>query len=362
MKILDRYIIKQFLLTTMFGILAFTLFFLVIDMMENLDDFIDHDVGWHLVILYYVVFAPEIIKLMTPVGALFGSLFTAGKMSNQNELTAIKAGGISFYRFMVPVIVISFLISGFLVGFGGYVVPMSNKKKISIEMEYLKRNITPLGNNIFFQDTRTRIVNISFFDESRLSAVKVSIQEFDPNDLSIITGRYDLQRLVYDTLSNQWIGYDGKYREFSKDGNGQSLTVFDRKPIEDLNFLPQTLTIKQRKVEEMDLTELSEVIAEQRKAGHDPRVVEIEYYSRFSFAMTAVIVVFFGLPLSASKRRSGMALQFGINLLITFIYLGFMQIIQALGKNGGMDPLLTAWLVNIVFAFAALVNLLRVKN
>ena len=69
-------------------------------MMENLDDFIDQNVPYHYIIQYYLVFIPEIVRLMTPVAVLLASLFTAGKMSNLNELTAIKAGGVSLYRFM----------------------------------------------------------------------------------------------------------------------------------------------------------------------------------------------------------------------------------------------------------------------
>jgi lipopolysaccharide export system permease protein len=104
MKIIDRYLIKQFIQTILFGLLAFTLIFVVIDMMENLDDFIDQNVPSMMILQYYLVFMPEIIRLITPVAVLLASLFTAGKMSSLNEITAIKAGGISLYRFMAPLL------------------------------------------------------------------------------------------------------------------------------------------------------------------------------------------------------------------------------------------------------------------
>ncbi|MCW8802974.1 MAG: LptF/LptG family permease, partial [Ignavibacteriaceae bacterium] len=77
MKILDKYLIKQFLQTIIFGLMAFTIIFVVIDAMENLDDFIDQDLPASEILRYYFVFAPEIIKLMTPVSVLFAALFTA---------------------------------------------------------------------------------------------------------------------------------------------------------------------------------------------------------------------------------------------------------------------------------------------
>jgi len=114
MKILDRYLIKQFLLTIIFGLLAFTLIFVVIDMMENLDDFIDQNVSMDIILNYYLVFSPEIIKLITPVAVLFAALFTAGKAANLSEITAIKASGVSLFRFMIPFLITTLFVCAFI--------------------------------------------------------------------------------------------------------------------------------------------------------------------------------------------------------------------------------------------------------
>ena len=92
MKLLDRYIIsKQFLLTALFGIITFTIIFIVIDLMEKLDDFLDKKAAAMIIVRSFIAFTPEMIKLMTPVAVLLSSLFTTGKMSNSNELTAMKS-------------------------------------------------------------------------------------------------------------------------------------------------------------------------------------------------------------------------------------------------------------------------------
>src|SRR4030066_2535229 len=124
MKILYRYLIKQFLLPIIFGLLAFTLIFVVIDMMENLDDFIDQNATMDIILNYYLVFTPEIIKLITPVSVLFAALFTAGKAANLSEITAIKASGVSLFRFMLPFILTTVVICCFSIIFSGYLVPM----------------------------------------------------------------------------------------------------------------------------------------------------------------------------------------------------------------------------------------------
>ncbi len=360
MKILDRYLLKQFLQTLLFGLLAFTLMFIVIDMMENLDDFIDQNVPNNLIVEYYFVFAPEIIRLMTPIAVLLSSLFTAGKMSNQNELTAIRSSGVSIYRFMLPFLAMALFISVFTIFFGGYVVPEANQQKVFIEQTYMKKGIEQTGNNIFFQDTRTRIVSISFYDALANQAHRISIQEFDPEDVTEMVSRIEAARMSFDTTSSSWILTKGIQRRFI--GKGEIAERFDTLKIDYLNFEPEDVVKKQMKPEEMTLTELRHFANEQLEAGNDPTRILIEYHSRIAFAFASFVVVLFGLPLSANKRRGGLALQFGINILITFVYLVFMQISQAFGKNGVLNPILTAWLANIFFLIAAIVNLMRVEK
>jgi len=360
MKLLDKYLIKQFLQTVFFGLAAFTLIFVVIDMMENLDDFIDQNVPFLIILQYYLYFTPEIIRLITPVAVLFAGLFTTGKMANLNEITAIKSSGISMYRFMAPIVIVTVLISIFSVWFGGYLVPGANKLKMEIEVNRLKKGLTFAGSNYFFQDSPNRIINISYFDNNQLSAMRVSIQEFHPKHPTKITRRIDATRLTFDTLSSTWTAVDGMDRVFQD--TTESLEYFDAKKIPEINFRPGDLEFKQKRPEQMNLSELNRLINDQIKAGMDPKSMIIDFHSRFAFALASLVSILFGLPISANKRKSGLALQFGINILITFIYLGLMKIFEAFGKNGAMHPILTAYIVNIVFFIAAIFNISRIKQ
>lgn len=360
MKILDRYLVKQFVQTIFFGLLAFTLIFVVIDAMENLDDFIDQNVTADIIFHYYFVFSPEIIKLVTPIAVLFAAMFTAGKAASTSELTAIKASGVSLVRFMAPFLITTFFLSCFSIYFSGYVVPMANKTKLNIEMTYLKKGLGSSSSNIFFQDSRNRIVSISFFDNATNTANRVSIQDFDAQKLNSMVGRVDALKLVYDSTGHIWMAINGSTRKF--EGEKQSAVYFKNLQLTDLNFTPKDLSSKQQKPVEMNLDELNALIDSQKKAGNNPASTQIEYHSRIAFSMASLIVVLFGLPLSANRRKAGLAAQVGLNILITFIYLVFMKVSQAFGKNGSLDPVLTAWVANLVFVAAALINLPRVKQ
>jgi lipopolysaccharide export system permease protein len=237
---------------------------------------------------------------------------------------------------------------------------MANKTKLNIEQEYLKKNLSFSGSNIYFQDSKKRIVSISFFDNNSNRANRVSIQEFNADDLKQMQSRVDAASLTYDTLKNIWIANNGTQRDFN--GQKQKVDYFTTLDIPNLNFSPSDLLKKQTRPSEMDLTELNELIKAQESAGNDPTSTLIEYHSRIAFAMTSVIVVLFGLPISANKRKGGIASQVGLNILVTFLYLVFMKVSQAFGKNGALNPVLTAWLANFLFMIAAAINLWRSKQ
>src|SRR5262249_48567721 len=158
---IDRYILRQFAVTMVFALLAFVIIFVAINMMENLDDFLDKHATIGIIATYYFHFVPEIIKLVLPVAMLLAALFTTGRMTGSNELTALKSGGMSLYRFMLPTVLFALLVSGVGIYFNGWVVPSENQKKLRIARVYFQKDIENVAkNNIFIQNSPTRILSI----------------------------------------------------------------------------------------------------------------------------------------------------------------------------------------------------------
>jgi lipopolysaccharide export system permease protein len=357
MLIIDKYLIKQFLLTILFALLTFLAIFILVDLMEHIDEFIDNDMSLLIILKYYAVFLPQMIRYMTPISVLLAALFVTGKLSDLNEVTALKASGMSLYRYMAPFIITTIFISLFSVYFGGFVSPIANKIKVGIEREYMKFGTIRSGNNIFFQDTPTRIVTIASFNVKSGQANIISIQDFNPNNITEMLNRIDAKKMKFNDSLGTWTLYNGVERHFTN--LEQTHKIFKSRKMENLHFLPKDVINKQIKNEEMTLTELDNLAEEQLRAGNNPKRFQIEFHSRIAFAFASIITVLFGLPLSTNKRKGGLALQFGINLIITFAYLVFMSISQAFGKNGVMSPILTGWLANIIFFIAAMLNIAR---
>jgi lipopolysaccharide export system permease protein len=359
--LLDRYIVRQFVVTAIFALVAVTIIFVVIDAMEKLDDFLDHNATTGIIAEYYLYFIPEIIKLITPVAVLLASLFVTARMTAQNELTAVKSTGVSLYRVMVPYLGVALLVSAASIYFNGWVVPLANQTKFSIERDYLKKDvISGSGANVYFQDGPTRIVSFGYYEEKRQTATRVSIQDFNNSDRTIMDGRVDASTISWDSTSQQWILRTGTRRGFA-DGR-ETIESFIEQPAGKLNFRPDDLRKKQEKPDEMDYFTLQEFIESQRRAGQDVARWLVAFHSKISFPFASVIVVLFGVPFSSIKRRGGVGVQLGISLLICFVYLIVMKVSQVFGYNGNMDPLLTAWAANILFAIGAVAVIWRVRK
>ncbi|MBL8008220.1 MAG: LptF/LptG family permease [Ignavibacteria bacterium] len=367
MKILDKYILKQFLRNFLFGILSFLLIFILVDLFENLDKFIDNNLTKQLIFLYYLYFIPEILKLITPVGMLMASLFTTSRFNTYSEMTAINSSGISIYRYSLSMIVFAVILTLFSLYFNGWIVPKSNSAKLNFERSYMNKNKIPGSiQNLHIQDTENHIISIGNYNETDKSGYNVSVQIFDSLNLSKLNYRFDAKNMKWDSIKNEWKLFGVSKREFDS-----TLSVkyayFDTAYISylpEINRIyvsPSQLRKKQLKPDELLISDLKEYIDSMEESGLNVSKAKVDYYSKISFPFANIIVILFGISISSNRRKSGTAIQFGISILVTFVYLGFLKVSQTFGYSGDINPVLTAWLANIIFLIVALLNLVRVS-
>lgn len=372
MTLVDKYIVKQFIRNLFFALLCFILIFILVDLFENLDKFIDNNFTILRVLNYYYYFIPEIIRLVMPVSMLLSTLFTAGRMMNFNEIVAIKNAGISLLRFMMPFLLVSVVVTVISIYFNNWIVPAANKQKFFIERNYLGKNIITEGlKRLYFQDSKNQLVLIEQFNEVQMSAKNVSVLVYDPANTIILKKRIDSPEMKWENSAGGAAGGKWKFesaveRDFIPDsGQGkEKITNYSGKyadEIEGVNKIilkPQDIIKKQLKPDELNYTELSDFIDSQIKGGQDAARAQVDFYSKISFPFSNIIIIVFGISIATgTRKRRNLAMQFGISILASFIYLGFVKFSQAFGYNGDLNPLLTAWLANIFFLLFGGANL-----
>jgi lipopolysaccharide export system permease protein len=368
MTLLDRHLLAQYTKAALFALLTFCVIFVLIDMVENLDDFLDENVPTHMIALYYAYFLPRIFNLMIPIALLLAALFTVGRMSNRNELTVIRCCGISLYRFMAPLVAVGLLASLGMLWFDGWMVPRINAQRVHIERVYMKKGITQGARyNVFFQDVGNRIVSLEYFEEQTATARRVSIQKFERADPTILERRIDAEYMRWDTRHQRWRAFRGVERRFTTDPAApgrrrETVTRFDSIDVGTLVITPAIIVRMQMKPEEMALGDFRDYIERQRVAGSDIARLRVDYLGKIAFPFSSLIVIFFGVPFASVKRRSGLSVQFGVSILICFIYLVSQKISQVFGYNGSIPAWLAAWLPNLLFAAAGMFVILRVRK
>ena len=136
---IDRYILRQILQTLFFVLIALCVIFIIVNFMERMGTFMDSKVKLITIVNYYIVYLPEILKILTPISILISCLFTIGRLSNNNEITVMKSGGMGLYRLLLPIGFVGLLFSGSQFLFNGWLVPKANLEKERISRVYLNR-------------------------------------------------------------------------------------------------------------------------------------------------------------------------------------------------------------------------------
>lgn len=354
----------------MFGLLSFLALFILVDVFENLDRFVDADLNLFKISEYYLFFIPEILKLITPVGMLLASLFTVGRFINFSEITAMQSSGMSLYRYTLPIFIFASFIALFSIYFNGWVVPESNKNKFEFERTHLGKNIISYSfSNLYYQEGKDKLVSIQQYTDLNKSANNIIINTFNQDNLNQMLSRYDIENMIWNEDKNSWDLNGVHIRHFPADSTEsveytyiESINIDDIDEISGITTSPDLIRKKQLKPDEMDLSEHREFIENLKLTGLDAARTEVDYYSRISFSFASVVTVLFGVSLSNNRRKGGAAMQFGIAILISFIYLGFVKISQVFGYNGDLNPVFTAWLANIIFLMISVVNFYKIQK
>lgn len=363
MKVIDRYLVKQFLSHLSFSLLVFWVIFLVVDIVEHVDLFIDRQAGLFLVIKYYLFYTPYILSLVLPVGMLLSSLFSLGTLAKNNELLAFKSAGISLYRIILPLLILSFILSLVSLSFNELVVPFTNLRKDEIRTEEIDKKKKERGllfHNVFVQGENNRIFYLGLFDGQRNAGTQVLVQRFEGNKL---IEQIEAKKMSW--TGNGWLFENGRYRVFAdsaKEGEEEKFSSFEKLFRLDLKVKPFAFTKKQKKPEEMGFGELKNYVEIKKKTGQKTAKELTDLYMKLSFPLINFIIVLFGSPLAANPKRSGKAFGFALSLFISFVYYILIRMGQSFGYSEKLSPILATWSANIIFAALGILLLIKAKK
>ncbi|MBA7572806.1 hypothetical protein ES708_14592 [subsurface metagenome] len=357
MRKLSRYILKEFAVFLIYCILAFLVIYVLADLVENLDKFIDSDVGLPVIILYYLFYLPYMMILTLPVAMLLATMFSLGRLVGDNEITAMKSSGVSLYRIVMPLYVFSLIVGLIVMGFTEFVVPHANRymeeiKEKGSEFRFsLSSNAELDRSRVYLANGDGRIIYArGYSSKTRMPQGVVIIEPYesigdDGAPYAGIKSRIDADYMLY--KDDVWMLHNVVERTFHADG--ETRTEYIALPAPFIKRTPSDFARIDLKPEEMDYFQLKQYIAQVNDKGGDASEWLVDLYLKISFPFVSFVIVFFGAPMAAGSRARGKTASFGIALIISFVFYTFINASQVLGRNGALDPVVAAWLPNGLF-------------
>jgi len=358
-KLTDKYILGRFLKILGFALLAFVLVVIIVDIIENIDKFIDHDAPLQLIALYYIYYIPFIIILALPVATLLSTMFTVGSMARYSELVIMKATGLSLYRLSLPILIAGFIISIAAVFFSDFIMVPANYKKNQIKKEQILKQNPKVGNvrkNVIKSGKDGWVVFAQTYNERIMEGNFVVVQKIENNKVAIA-----VKALKMTWADSGWVLTEATRRVF-KNNIEIEFNAYDTLFA---NFLPHTPAVmahRMKKPRDTRFFELIETIKLKKWMGQDTARDKVELYLKFSFPFINFIIIVLGIPLAANPRRSGGSVGFGLSIIISFIYFVLLRAGQSFGYNHNLPPILAATIGNILFLLVGTVMFIKARK
>jgi lipopolysaccharide export system permease protein len=355
-RVLDRYVGSQFLRTFTLLVLGLPLLFVITDLTDNLDEYVERGLAMGTVALSYVYQVPLFILYAFPIAALVATVFTIGGMTGHLEISAAKAAGVSFYRLLLPVVGLAIFLTGAALALGE-VVPVAIRKRAEMLGEHRER-VNTLRTNFVFQTERGGVLSVRRLDPGTREMNEVVMEK---KATARSAGMHTFAETARWSEREGWKFERGYVRFFSPTGEERAFS-FATLRVPELKETPEELLAEPLEPEEMRYSDMTRFIDAIERSGGDAKPLLVERAQKIALPAAVFVIVLFGAPLSTSSRRGGAAYGVGISLVITLVYLLLFRVGKAMGSSGALDPMIAAWMPNALFFLGALVLLSRVRT
>lgn len=341
MRILDRYILREYLRTFLLSLLFFVGLVIIVRLFDKeLGILLSGQMtfaDWTHLVLYHT---PERVMQAIPAASMLAPLFMLGRFSRSNELTAMKSAGISIYRIIAPMLAVTFLVCLVAVTFNDQIASRANWAARQLQ----RRTRSSLTSNVLFKGQEGRFYYIRRIDLRQQSMNQLTIYELADDQLE-----YEIYAESVTWEGDLWTLMIGWTRQF-ENGEEVRFQQFDTHQIE-APVKPEFLAGSDAKPSEMTYAALSNIVKYKKSVGQVTRKERVEMHHKLAYPFAAMVAVFIGAPLAIYYGRLGAASAFVITMFIQFLYWGIaLATFEALGENGKLPAALACWAPNLLFA------------
>ena len=358
MPTLDGYIMRAFLVPFFILLFAFTLLFIIMDMYNDVGDFLDNKASVSVSVEYFLLKIPGNIRFILPITVLLACMYALANLGRNRELTAIRASGISLSRCGMPIFAVGFCVMLLNFYFNEQLVPETTRqaeivRKTVNNEKYVEQSNAQLQ---FHSGDRLRSWYFGQFDDDGYQEkVKLKIFEKNPeNPRRRILLRTIEAEKTRDVPDVGWEFYKPEIHEYSEDGlPGDAITpdvdplVFSEEEIPDK---PSVIIKSVIEPDALSSLEIATILRENpNMAANLRRIYATLLFNRLAFPWACFLCAFFAFPLATKNERSGIFTAIATAVGIAVLYQVLNEVFMVAGKNGYLPPVLAGLTPTVVF-------------
>ena len=378
--ILDDYVMREFASNFALVLGSFSTIFIIFTFFELVGDIIRNRTPLVTVGDYLLNLIPYILYNVTPLCVLVAVLVTFGALARSSEFTAMKAAGISLYRVVTPVLVLTAVIAVALFAFDEFYLPAANRRQEALRavikgkpaQTFLRpdrkwisgqTDPTPLlpaatqESSAAHTAEPTRIFYYQFFDPDRNVFANLTIFEFNPVTFTL-KRRIFAASARWDPSVDRWLFENGWVRTFAGETTA-SYQPFVLQTFEEIREQPTYFKKEDRQSQEMSFDELSRYISDLRQSGFDTKRLSVQLQRKLAYPLITLVMAVLAVPFALSTGKRGGVAGYALAIFMAVAYLGVSSFFEAMGNVNTLPPMLAAWSADLLFAFAGAYFLLR---
>ena len=373
MRLLDRYLFRELLTPLAYCLGGFLIFWISFDAFNNLADFQDDKLRLPDIIEYYVAMTPEFLVMILPVVLLLALLYTLTNHARHNEITAMRAAGVSLWRLCVPYLTVGLAASAVLFVLNEWCVPRGADWADRIKNRYVQKP-GDAGKQAEFRNfgfTNARDHRTWFIAEYRVKTAEMLKPQVNWTLPDGSSHRLYADRAI--RITGVWTFFNAAgYSQTDASApllpsfqtNALAMPEFAEKPAEIEDEIKISGYRSLRNSRRADIP-LKVIYHHLRLNPNLPRAdaswLLTKFHGRLAAPWTCLVVVLIAIPFGAASGRRNLFVGVAGSIFICFAYFVIQQVSLALGSAGHLPAWLAAWLPNMIFGTTGLVLTARVR-
>jgi LPS export ABC transporter permease LptG/LPS export ABC transporter permease LptF len=363
-RILDEYVVREFINTFVLVLSGFVMLMLVFTFFELIGDILRNHIPLTTVGAYLAYLTPSMLYMIAPLAVLIAVLVTFGVLNRNSEIIAMKATGISLYRLVIPIVSIAAILALSLFLFDEFYLPQANRRQEALRGTIKGRPpqtfLHPEQKWIFgIQETGGpgRIFYYQFFDPDRNEFANLSVFEFDPHTFAL-SRRIFAGRVFWDSTTNLWRFQNGWERKLSG-ANQKEYREFINTTFAEIREEPGYFKKESLQSQEMNFGQLDRYIRDLRQSGFDTMRLRVALWHKLAYPLVAIVMAVLAIPFALTMGRRGSLTGIAVAIAVALAYWVVDGLFGAMGNVNYLPAPLAAWSSDFLFGLTGGYLLLR---